>query len=57
VQVHDELVFEIRESRAEEFAPKIRSIMESVLSDKETHGVPLIAEPKRGPHWGEMVSF
>ena len=54
LQVHDELVFEVKESRVAEFAPKLRSIMESVLDGQETHGVPLIAEPKVGPNWGEM---
>ena len=54
LQVHDELVFEVKESRVGEFAPKIRKIMESVMEGKETHGVPIIAEPKIGLNWGEM---
>ncbi len=57
LQVHDELVFEVRESRVAEFAPKIQKIMESVMDDKETRGVPLIAEPKKGMNWGDMVHF
>jgi DNA polymerase-1 len=55
LQVHDELVFEVRDSRVTEYAHKIREIMESVMEGKETHGVPIIAEPKKGPHWGEMT--
>jgi hypothetical protein len=31
--------------------------MESVMDDKETHGVPILAEPKKGPNWGEMVPY
>ena len=55
LQVHDELIFEVRTPRVEEFAPQIRSIMESVIEGKETHGVPIIAEPKKGPHWGDRA--
>ncbi len=54
LQVHDELVYEIRESRVKELAGKIQSIMESVLTEKETLGVPIIAVPKTGPNWGKM---
>jgi DNA polymerase-1 len=57
LQVHDELVFEVRDSRLMEFAPKIQRIMESVMDDKETHGVPIIAEPKKGMNWGDMAHF
>jgi DNA polymerase I-like protein with 3'-5' exonuclease and polymerase domains len=52
--VHDELVFEVRENRVKEFAPKIQKIMEATMDGYETHGVPVIAEPKIGPNWGEM---
>jgi DNA polymerase I len=55
LQVHDELVFEVREDVVAGIAPKIRKIMESVMDDKETHGVPIIAEPKKGMNWGEMA--
>jgi hypothetical protein len=27
------------------------------MDDKETHGVPILAEPKKGPNWGEMTAF
>jgi DNA polymerase-1 len=52
LQVHDELVYEIAEERLAELAPKIRSIMESVLPAGEAQGVPIIAEMKSGPTWG-----
>lgn len=55
LQVHDELVFEIKDSRIKEMAPKIKDIMESVLEDHETHGVPVLAQGKVGPDWGSMV--
>ena len=54
LQVHDELVYEIRTERAEALAAKIKNIMESVLSEDETRGVPVIAALKTGPDWGSM---
>ncbi|HVB20291.1 MAG TPA: DNA polymerase [Candidatus Paceibacterota bacterium] len=54
LQVHDELVYEVRLERAEVLAARIREIMESVLSPDEMHGVPIIATMKLGTNWGEM---
>lgn len=54
LQVHDELVYEIRIERARELSTKIKEIMESVLLDKETHGVPITATMKSGADWGSM---
>ncbi len=54
LQVHDELVYEIRESRVKELTSKIQHIMENVLPEKERRGVPIIAVPKHGANWGEM---
>ena len=57
LQVHDELVYEIREGRVEELAQKIKEVMESVLPLAETNGVPIIAAAKVGKNWGEMQSL
>ncbi len=57
LQVHDELVYEIPSSQVESLAPRIKEIMESVLSVEETHGVPVIAEMKAGQNWGEMTPY
>lgn len=54
LQVHDELVFEVREDRVAEIAPKIKEIMEAVLDHEDTHGIPIVAEGKSGPNWGSM---
>ena len=54
LQVHDELVYEIRTDRADALSDKIKSIMESILSPDETRGVPIIAAMKSGPDWGAM---
>lgn len=54
LQVHDELVYEIRDARVNDLSEKIKEIMESVLADKETHEVPVIATMKSGRDWGDM---
>ena len=54
LQVHDELVYEIRSTRADALSVMIKEIMESVLKGEEAHGVPVIATMKRGPDWGDM---
>lgn len=54
LQVHDELVYEIRSERAEALGQSIRQRMESVLPEPETRGVPIIATLKSGPDWGSM---
>ena len=57
LQVHDELVYEIRTERIGVLGAKIKDIMESVLPSKETRGVPIIAAMKAGPDWGSMKSL
>ncbi|MDB5225628.1 MAG: polA [Candidatus Adlerbacteria bacterium] len=54
LQVHDELVFEIREDKIAHYAPKIRKIMEEALPEKDAQGVPILAEGKSGADWGTM---
>ena len=54
LQVHDELVYEIRTERAGALGAKIKKIMESVLPNKETRGVPIVTDMKQGADWGSM---
>ena len=54
LQVHDELVFEIRDDKAEEVSKKILEIMESVVNPKDIYGVMLRAERSLGANWGEL---
>jgi DNA polymerase-1 len=54
LQVHDELVYEIRAERVAGLSAKIKEIMESVLLPEETRGVPIIAVVKYGPNWNSM---
>ena len=54
MNVHDEIVFEVRDSLVEEASKEFKKIMESVMKDKETHGVPIVAEGAWGKNWGEL---
>lgn len=54
LQVHDELVYEIRSSRVDDIGLKIKGIMESVLPARETYEVPVITVMKMGADWGSM---
>ena len=49
MQVHDEIIFECDETRADEFAQKIKYAMENVTQIS----VPLVAEYAIGPKWGK----
>ncbi|NLZ87742.1 MAG: hypothetical protein GX912_12285, partial [Gammaproteobacteria bacterium] len=48
-QVHDELVFEVDEDIADELAPKLAEVMQSVLQIS----VPLLVEVGKGKNWDE----
>ena len=48
-QVHDELVFEVDESIADELASKLADVMQSVLQIS----VPLLVEVGKGRNWDE----
>lgn len=54
LQVHDELVYEMRESVVERVAPQIQKIMESVIDPKDVSGVVLKASYAVGKNWGEL---
>lgn len=54
LQVHDELVYEIRANRVEELGRRIKVVMEQSFPADLTHGVPIIADAKHGPNWGDM---
>ncbi|MES2668453.1 MAG: DNA polymerase [Patescibacteria group bacterium] len=54
LQVHDELVYEVRDARVSELAAEIRKTMEEALPAGLAEGVPIIAEAKAGSDWGSM---
>lgn len=57
LQVHDELVFEIRTEEIEKIIPELKRHMEEVLPLTETSEVPILAEVKVGENWDEMKAF
>jgi len=50
LQVHDELIFEIKKDKLETYIPEIKKIMESGLKLR----VPIIVEENSGADWGEL---
>lgn len=50
LQVHDEIILEVKENIAEEVAEKVKEIMENVYKLR----VPLVASVKVGDNWGEI---
>lgn len=55
LQVHDELVFEIKNELVEKEVPRIKALMEGVLKTKETFGVPTKVDVAQGPNWADLV--
>ncbi len=54
MQIHDELVFEVRRDAVEEVGAAIRHSMESVSPSSEPLKVPLEVKISTGRHWGEI---
>ncbi|OHA17130.1 MAG: hypothetical protein A3H57_03735 [Candidatus Taylorbacteria bacterium RIFCSPLOWO2_02_FULL_43_11] len=54
LQVHDELVYEIKSEMVDKVVPEIKEIMENVLPLSETRGVPIKTDVSVGKNWGEM---
>ena len=50
LQVHDELIFEVKEEKADAFASRLKEVLESVY----TISVPLTVEVSVGKNWGEI---
>ena len=54
LQIHDELVYEIKEDSVEEVTPKIKEIMQNIIPPEKISGVPIIVNSTIGKNWGEM---
>lgn len=54
LQVHDELVFEIKNELLDAEIPVLVGLMEGVLKDKETYGVPIKVDVAVGPNWADL---
>ncbi|MBY0538765.1 hypothetical protein K2P47_05215 [Patescibacteria group bacterium] len=55
LQVHDELLFEIKNEVLESEIPKLVGLMEGVLTGYETRGVPIKVDVAVGPSWAELT--
>ncbi|OIO06755.1 DNA polymerase I [Candidatus Falkowbacteria bacterium CG1_02_37_44] len=53
LQVHDELLFEVKDEYINEASEKIKNIMENVIKLK----VPVIVDASAGDNWGEMFQI
>ena len=51
LQIHDELIYEIKEDKIKEIAPVIEAVMEE---DKLLGDVPVVVDVLVGPNWGEL---
>lgn len=54
LQVHDELVFEVRDDVLEAECVELEAIMEGVLKGQKTHGVPILCDVEVGPNWADL---
>ena len=54
LQVHDELVFEIKESKVKSVVPKIKEIMEGVDIPEDRDKIVAVANAEVGENWLEM---
>ncbi len=50
LQIHDELIFEIKKDKISYYSPKIKAIMQEVLKLR----VPVIVDESLGDNWGEL---
>lgn len=57
LQVHDELVFEVKEKFVDEAVRHFKKIMETMIPEERLNGVPIVAEAHVGDNWGEMISY
>jgi len=53
LQVHDELLFEVKEGKEKPIAEKLKKIMENVIKLK----VPIVVDAKAGDNWGELINL
>jgi len=50
LQIHDELIFEIKKDKIKTYVPAIKRVMENVLKLR----VPIVVEESAGKNWGEL---
>jgi len=57
LQVHDELIFEIKNNLSKDFIQGIKKIMESILPKKETKGIIFEVSMKKGENWNNLLNI
>ncbi len=57
LQIHDSLLFEVREDKVKEYAPRIQFIMEHIVPLEQTAQIPLLVGVQYGEHWGDMKNL
>lgn len=50
LQVHDELIFEVKKDKLSSYSPKIKNIMQDVLKLR----IPIVVDESIGKNWGEL---
>lgn len=57
LQIHDELIYEIKKELVAEIVPQIKSIMEKVLPEDKRNGVPIIVDAAVGKRWSSLEKY
>lgn len=57
LQVHDELVFEIRTPEVKKMSIMIKQTMESVLTPEQSKGVPIVTSANAGKNWNKLEAL
>jgi DNA polymerase-1 len=54
LQVHDELIYEVDEGKADEYTKQIKDLMEDVVSPEDAGGIEMIADASIGNRWNNL---
>lgn len=54
LQIHDELIYEVKNEKVKEVSEKIKKVMEDIMDAKMRKGVPIVANASCGDDWGNL---
>ncbi|HVT75151.1 MAG TPA: DNA polymerase [Candidatus Paceibacterota bacterium] len=54
MQVHDEIVLEVKSSKVDAVIPPVKKMMENIIAPKDIQGITLVVDAKVGDNWGDM---
>jgi DNA polymerase-1 len=57
LQVHDSLIYEVKDKFVDGLLEEIKNIMQNILTRKETKDVPIMVHKAVGEDWGSMKDF